>query len=185
MEDSQILELYHLRSEQAIQETAVKYGSYCRSIAVNILANNQDAEECVNDTWLSAWNAIPPKCPSVFSAFLGRITRNLSIDRWRKTQAFKRGGSAVQLALEELGECVSGEESVESAAIRREVLASIQRFLGQLSPVERNVFLCRYWYLDTSEEIAEKSGFTPTKVRSMLHRIRGRLEKHLEKEGYR
>lgn len=121
----------------------------------------------------------------MLSAFLGRITRNISLDRWRKARAFKRGGGEVALALEELGECVSGKESVENDLIRREVLSSVNRFLDTLTPTERNVFLCRYWYLDSSEEIAEKSGFSATKVRSMLHRVRGRLEKHLEKEGLR
>lgn len=185
MEDVQILDLFFSRSEQAIAETAVKYGGYCYSIANNILDNSQDAEEIVSDTWLSAWNAIPPRRPSALSAFLGRITRNISLDRWRKARAFKRGGGEVALALEELGECVSGKESVENDLIRREVLSSVNRFLDTLTPTERNVFLCRYWYLDSSEEIAEKSGFSATKVRSMLHRVRGRLEKHLEKEGLR
>lgn len=185
MEDTQILDLYYARSEQAIGETSKKYGSYCYSIAKNILENRQDAEESVSDTWLAAWNVIPPQRPNVFSAFLGRITRNLSLDRWRKNRAFKRGGGEMQLALEELQGCVSGSVSLENEMIRRETLASIRRFLDGLSPVERNVFLCRYWYLDTSEEIAEKSGFSATKVRSMLQRIRGRLNTHLEKEGLR
>ena len=185
MEDEQILNLYFSRSEQAIGETASKYGPYCHSIAMHVLENEEDAEECVSDTWFSAWNSIPPKRPSPFSAFLGRITRNLSIDRWRRTRAFKRGGGQMELALEELKDCVSGAGTLENDLIRRETLGAVNRFLGQLSVVERNVFLCRYWYLESSWEIAEHSGFSQTKVRSMLHSIRGRLDTYLEKEGLR
>ena len=185
MEDEQILNLYFSRSEQAIGETATKYGPYCHSIAFHVLENEEDAEECVSDTWFSAWNSIPPKRPSPFSAFLGRITRNLSIDRWRRTRAFKRGGGQMELALEELKDCVSGVGSLENDLIRRETLTAVNRFLGQLSVVERNVFLCRYWYLESSQEISEHSGFSQTKVRSMLYRIRGRLDTYLEKEGLR
>ena len=185
MEDEQILDLYFSRSEQAIGETAVKYGPYCHSIAFHVLENMEDAEECVSDTWLSAWNAIPPKRPSPFSAVLGRITRNLSIDRWRRNRAMKRGGCQVELALEELKDCVSGAGSLESDLIRRETLGAVNRFLGELNTVERNVFLCRYWYLESSREIGEHTGFSQAKVRSMLHRIRGRLDTYLEKEGLR
>lgn len=183
MEDSQIIDLYFSRSEEAIGETAIKYGGYCHSIAMNILENEEDAQESVNDTWLSAWNSIPPERPNIFSAFLGRITRNLSLDAWRRRQAFKRGGGRVQLALEELRDCVSGQESLENSAIRRETLRSIQHFLDGLSPTERSVFVCRYWYLDSSKEIAERSGFSQGKVRSMLRRVRSRLDAYLEKEG--
>ena len=185
MEDTQIVDLYFARSEQAIKETDTKYGGYCYSIAYNILTNQEDSEECVSDTYLSAWNAMPPRRPSVLAAFLGKITRNISLDRWRKYRAFKRGAGQVEIALEELQECVSGEESAEEKAIRREILASLNRFLGTLNDAERNVFVCRYWYLDSTEEIAEKSGFSVSKVKSMLHRIRKRLNAQLEKEGLR
>ena len=183
MEDTQIIDLYFARSEDAISETAGKYGDYCQCIAMNILENKEDAEESVCDTWLSAWNHIPPSRPNVLSAFLGRITRNLSIDRWRQRQAFRRGSGRFPLALEELKDCVSGEVSLEEKAIRRETLAAIERFLSGLSPVERSVFVCRYWYLDTSREIAEKSGFSQGKVRTMLRRLRLRLDAFLKKEG--
>ena len=183
MDDQKIIELFFKRCEEAIVATSEKYGKLCKSISDRILKNNEDAEECVSDTWFSAWNSIPPKRPSPFSAFLGRITRNLSIDRWRRTRAFKRGGGQMELALEELKDCVSGAGSLENDLIRRETLGAVNRFLGQLSVVERNVFLCRYWYLESSQEIAEHSGFSQTKVHSMLHRIRGRLDTYLEKEG--
>lgn len=185
MEDNQIIDLYFARSEQAIQETDTKYGGYCYSIAYNILTNQEDAEESVSDTYLSAWNAIPPRRPSLLAAFLGKVTRNISLDRWRKYRAFKRGGGQVEIALEELKDCVSGEASAEEKAIRREILASLNKFLETLNDVERNIFLCRYWYLDSIAEIAEKSGFSDSKVKSMLHRIRKRLNAHLEKEGLR
>jgi len=183
MEDSQIISLYFARSEQAIQETDAKYGGYCYSIAYNILVSREDAEETVSDTYLSAWNAMPPRKPPALAAFLGKITRNISIDRWRKSRAFKRGGGQMQIALEELGECVSGGESAEDAAVRKEILASLNRFCASLNSTERKIFLCRYWYLDPMEEIAEKSGFSVSKVKSMLYRIRKRLNAQLEREG--
>ena len=183
MEDSQIIKLYFDREEQAIKETDTKYGGYCYSIAYNILTNQEDAEESVSDTYLSAWNSMPPRRPPVLATFLGKITRNISIDRWRKYRAFKRGEGQIEIALEELGDCVGGTESAEEAATRREVQASLNRFLATLKDAERSVFLCRYWYLDSTEEIAEKSGFSVSKVKSMLYRIRKRLHDHLEQEG--
>lgn len=185
MEDTQIINLYFARNEQAIKETDTKYGGYCYSIAYNILTNQEDAEESVSDTYLSAWNAMPPRRPPALAAFLGKITRHISIDRWRKYRSFKRGGGQIEIALDELSECVSGAESAEDSAIRKEILSSINRFLGKLSDVERSVFLCRYWYLDSIEQIADKSGFSASKVKSMLLRIRKRLNTQLEKEGFR
>ena len=183
MEDDQIIKLYFERSEQAIAETDTKYGGYCYSIAYNILTNQEDAEESVSDTYLSAWNSMPPRRPPALAAFLGKITRNVSIDRWRKYRAFKRGEGQIEIALDELSECVSGAESAEETAIRKEILASLNRFLGTLKETERSVFLCRYWYLDSIADIAEKSGFSVSKVKSMLLRIRKRLCAQLEKEG--
>ena len=183
MEDAQIIDLYFSRSEDAIGETAAKYGTYCASIALNILDSPEDAEESVNDTWLAAWNRMPPERPNVLAVFLGRMTRNISIDRWRQYHTFRRSGSQVTLALEDLGGCVSGKESLENEAIRRETLRGIQRFLDTLTPTERAVFVCRYWYLDSSKEIADKCGFSREKVRTMLRRIRLRLMEYLEKEG--
>ena len=185
MEDQGIVALFFDRSEQAIAEVDKKYGAYCYSIAYNILSSPEDTEESVSDTYLAAWNTIPPRKPNFLNAFLGKITRHISIDRWRRARAFKRGGGQMALALEELKECVSGAGSLENELIRRETLMAVNRFLAELSVVERNVFLCRYWYLESSREIAEHSGFSQSKVRSMLHRIRGRLDTYLEKEGLR
>lgn len=183
MEDSQIVNLYFARDEQAIQETDSRYGGYCYSIAYNILTNRQDAEESVSDTYFTAWNSIPPRRPSLLGAFLGKITRHISIDRWRKRTAYKRTGGEIQLALEELGEVAGHSEAPEETVSRKELAAGVNRFFDSLPETERRVFLCRYWYLDSIEAIAEKTGFTTSKVASMLHRMRGSLKKQLGKEG--
>jgi len=184
VEDGQILELYFARSEQAIQETDAKYGGYCYSIAYNILTNREDAEESVSDTYMAAWKAIPPKRPGVFSAFLGRITRYISIDRWRKYRSQKRGGGEMTLALEELSECVSPAGGPEERLRKKELEAALNRFLGSLPELERDVLLCRYWYMDGIAQIAERSEISESKVKSMLHRLRGRLRAYLQKEGF-
>lgn len=183
MEDNTIVELYWSRSESAISESAVKYGSYCYSIAFNILTNNEDAEESVSDTWLAAWNAMPPRRPSILATFLGKITRHLSIDRWRERHAAKRGGGEIMLALEELEGCVSGNDTPEDALRRKELRRCLNRFVEALPETERKVFLGRYWYLDSISEVAEHMDFSESKVKSMLLRIRGRLRAELEKEG--
>lgn len=183
MDDNSIVELYWKRSESAISETANKYNGYCYSIAYNILANKEDSEESVSDTWLTAWNVIPPRRPSILAAFLGKITRHISIDRWRVRTARKRGGGEVAVALEELGDCVSGGLTPEQSYERKELVLSFNRFLDTLSETERSVFLCRYWYLDTVPAIAVNFGFSRSKVTSMLHRTRHKLRVHLEKEG--
>ena len=180
--DEAIIDEYFARDEQAITSTSSKYGAYCGSIAYNILENREDAEECVNDTYLSAWNSIPPRKPNVFSAFLGKITRHISIDRWRRQSAQKRGGGQMVLALEELGECVS-QDSVEKELERKALAGCLRTFLASLPETERNVFLCRYWYLDSIQTIAQFTGFSQSKVRAMLHRMRIKLRSQLEKEG--
>ncbi len=182
MEDSQILDLYFRRSEQAIQETEAKYGGYCYKIAYGILANREDSEESVNDTYLCTWNAIPPHRPAAFSTFLGKLTRNVSINRWKKNRAKKRGGGELPIALDELGECVSGSPSTEDRLARKDVAACLSRFLLSLPDAERQVFLCRYWYVNSLEEISLRTGFSVSKVKSMLFRTRGKLAKQLEKE---
>ncbi len=184
MEDCDIIRLYWAREERALEETHRKYGSYCWTIAHNILRNREDSDECVNDTYLRAWNAMPPQRPAILPAFLGKITRNLSLDRWRRRSAAKRGGGEVPLALDELEDCVSDGETPELAYERRELEVSVNRFLDHLSATERNVFLFRYWYLDSIGEIADTFGFTTAKVNSMLRRTREKLRRHLEKEGY-
>lgn len=183
MEDERIVALYWSRSEAAITETAAKYGGYLTSIACNILASREDAQECVNDTYHDAWNAMPPHRPAILSTFLGKITRRISIDRWRRRSAEKRGGGELPLALEELDECVSGSVSVEHELERRELEQLLHRFLNTLPVTERRVFLCRYWYLDSIESIAHQFGFSRSKVSSMLYRTRRKLRALLEQEG--
>lgn len=184
MEDSVIVELYWQRDERAISETANRYNGYCYSIAYNILSNREDAEESVSDTWLAAWNSIPPHRPNLLATFLGKITRHISIDRWRSKGAAKRGGGQVTLALEELSECLSDGNTMDSAMERKEVLHQLNRFLDGLSKTERSVFLCRYWYLDSVGTIAKNFSFSETKVTSMLYRLRQKFRKQLEKEGF-
>lgn len=184
MEDSCIVDLYWQRNEDAISETARKYGKYLHSIAYQVLSNIQDAEECVNDTYSDAWNTIPPHRPSVLSTFLGKITRRISIDLWRKYSAEKRGSGEIALALDELEDCVSGNGSVEEESERRELTRKINEFLFALPITERQVFLCRYWYMDSIASIAKRFGFSESKVTSMLHRTRAKLRVLLEKEGY-
>ena len=168
MEDNAIIDLYFKRSEQAIVETDTKYGGYCYSIAYNILTNKEDAEESVSDTYMAAWNAIPPRRPSVLSTFLGKITRHISIDRWRARSAEKRGGGELPLALEELNDCIAGMQNVEMEYERKEISRAYLKFLDALPITERRVFLCRYWYVDSIEMIAERFGFSQSKVKTML-----------------
>lgn len=183
MEDQLIIALFFDRSEQAIVETDKKYGGYCYSIAYNILDNREDSEESVSDTYLEAWNTIPPQRPGFLNAFLAKITRHISIDRWRKRSAKKRGGGEIILALEELDDCVD-TPSAEAEFSRKELTRVLNQFLSSLPETERSVFLCRYWYLDSIQTISQASGFTQSKVTSMLHRTRGKLRKKLSEEGY-
>ena len=184
MDDQKIIDLYWSRSETAIKETDRKYGKYCYSIAYNILTNNEDAEESVSDTYMAAWKAMPPKRPSILATFLGKITRHLSIDRWRSRNRYKRGGGEIVLALEELEDCITDGLSTEDTVQRKELTVFINRFLDALPDTERNVFLCRYWYVDSMQDIADTFGFSVSKVNSMLYRTRVKLRRTLEKEGY-
>lgn len=184
MDDQAIIDLYFDRSESAIAETAQKYGSYCYCIAYNILADKEDSEESVNDTYMAAWNNIPPRMPSVLATFLGKITRNISLNRWKSLRAYKRGGGEVTLALEELDGCIGGGENPEESLEKKELLRCVNHFLAGLPEMERKVFVCRYWYLDSVPDIAGYLGWSQSKVTSMLHRTRAKLRKQLEKEGF-
>lgn len=183
MEDNKIIQLYFARSETAIQETDAKYGGYCYSIAYHILTNREDAEECVSDTYWQAWNTIPPNRPNLLAAFLGKITRCTAIDRWRKLSAGKRGSGEFELALDELTDCAAPGEGVEEGLLRKESVRALNRFLASLPQAERQILLCRYWYMDPIPEIAKATGFSQSKVTSMLHRTRGKLRIFLQKEG--
>lgn len=184
MEDSRIVELYWSRSEDAIARTADKYGKYCYSIAYHILADGGDADEAVNDTYLGAWNAMPPHRPSVLSTFLGKITRRISINRWNGRRADKRGGGELPLALDELAEAVPSRDTPEQAVTAGELAESIDRFLASLPQTERDLFVCRYWFLAPIAELGGKFGFSQSKTKSALFRTRSKLKAHLEKEGF-
>ena len=182
MDDKNIIELYWSRSERAIEETSRKYGHYCYRIAFQILANQQDAEERVSDTYLAAWNHIPPQRPQILSAYLGKITRNLSLKYWRDQHAQKRGGGQTLLALEELEQCISAGNSTEQAVDRKLLADAINRFLDGLREEQRQIFLQRYWYLQSIEDIARVHSCSAGRITSMLFRIRKKLQKALEKE---
>ena len=184
MDDKRIIDLYWNRSESAISETDKKYGKYCYSIAYNILTNNEDTEESVNDTYMAAWKTMPPNRPSNLATFLGKITRNLAIDRWRSRNRHKRGCDEIVLALEELGDCVAEGQTAEKAYERKEMALLFNRFLESLPVTERRIFLCRYWYLDSISDIAKLYGFSESKITSMLYRTRKKLRVELQKEDF-
>lgn len=183
MDDSEIVDLYWARSEQAIAETAAKYGKYCRTISYNILANGADAEECVNDTYLHAWNSMPTHRPALLAPYLAKLTRWLSLTRLRSGSALKRGGGELAEALDELAGTLDSGVDTEKQLELRELNRAVRRLLDGLDKTERDVFLARYWYLAPLAEIAEKSGFTESKVKSMLHRTRKKLLRQLKEEG--
>lgn len=183
MEDEKIIALYFARSEDALTETAAVYGGYCSAIARSILDSREDVEECVSDTWLRAWESIPPNRPASLKAYLGKITRNLAIHRYEKARAEKRGSGQVPLVLAELAECLPDRGSVEDELAGRALTEALDRFLGQLPKEKRIVFLRRYWYGASVSEIARDLSMSEAKVKSMLHRLRGALKRLLEKEG--
>ena len=183
MEDRQIIELYWQKNADAISETSSKYGAYCFTIADHILNNAEDSEECVNDTWLHAWNAMPPQRPSILSAFFGKLTRNLSLDRWRRLRAARRGGNQVEVALHELEDCLPDRRSPDEELEAGETAELISAFLRRQSELDRVLFIRRYFHLEPLSDLAERFGLTVGQVKSKLHRMRGRLKLELEKEG--
>lgn len=183
MHDDRIVELYWSRDEQAIGYTAEKYGAYCSSVAGNILHSPQDREECVNDTWLRAWNGIPPQRPGNLKMFLAKITRNLAFDRYKAQTAQKRN-AGMELVLHELEECIPAAGQVEDRLIARELAACINGFVRGLPVREGNVFLRRYFFGEAPGEIGERYAISPGNVAVILARTRKKLRAHLEKEGY-
>ena len=179
LEDARIVQLYWDRDEQAIPATADKYGSYCTSIAQNILGSYEEAEECVNDTYLHAWNSMPPNRP-----FLGKITRNLSLNRFKHNTADKRGGGELPVVLDELSELVSGNNGVEQEISRKELVKAIDTFLDTLSPEKRSIFVCRYWYADSISRIARKHRLNEGAVSMTLNRLRLKLHNYLLERGF-
>lgn len=184
MEEKQIVDLFWERNTAAIRETAAKYDGYCKMIARNILGNDEDAEECVNDAYLRVWNSIPPNRPAVFSAYLGKITRGLAFDRYRRAHAEKRGGGEIPLVLEELEACLSSPNSVEREYDKKELICEINAFLNTLPQVQCRIFLCRYWYALPVSEIAVRFNMSENRVSVTLHRLRAKLKKHLTERGF-
>ncbi len=184
MNDNEIVQLFWDRNQQAIAAASQKYGGYCASIAKNILKNQQDAEECVNDAYLNAWNAIPPHRPAVLSAFLGKLTRNLAFNTYRRQCAEKRGGGEIALVLEELSDFISADDSVEQAMNRKTLVKEINAFLDKLPRAKRDIFVCRNYYADSVAAIARRFGLTQNNVSVTLNRIRSQLKKHLTERGF-
>lgn len=183
MEDWQIISLYWERDEQAIGHTRTKYGGYLNTIAYNILANPEDSEECVNDTYLRVWNAIPEDRPKLFSAYMGKITRNLSLNLYTRQKAQKRGGGEVPYLLDELEDCIPAQGSVEEQSELAELTSAINGFLGQLNGEARALFIRRYWYAQPINQLVEWTGYSESKIKSTLFRLRKKLKIHLEQEG--
>lgn len=183
MEDEHIVNLYWQRNERAIDETRQKYSQYCYCIAYNILQSREDAQECENDTYLAAWNAIPPHRPALLSTFLGKLTRRISLDRWRSNNAAKRGGDALTVSLDELRSCIPDGQTFSDTLEARELGRSISRFLRQLSSRDRLIFIRRYWYCDSVAQIAAHLACGESKIKMILLRTRTKLQKHLRKEG--
>lgn len=184
MEDRRIIALFWQRSEEAITAAERKYGGYCRAIACNILRDREDSEECVSDTWLTAWNTMPPQRPDILRAFLGRIARNLAFDRYRSSHAAKRGGGEMALVLDELAECVSGGESVQEVLDRELLVQAVNDFLTSLPSKKRTIFLRRYWYADPVSAIASDLHMTPGSISAVLHRLRGEMRYYLTERGF-
>ena len=178
-----IVDLYWQRSQQAIEETDYKYGNYCHTIAYNILHSSLDAEECVNDTWLGAWNAMPDARPNSLGAFLARICRNIALNFRASQNRRKRGGGEVTLALEELGDCVPDQLDVARIAELNELSDALDKFLATLPQTERNVFMSRYWAMASIKEIAGILHWTESRTKSTLFRTREKLRRFLLQEG--
>jgi len=183
MNDADIIELYWSRSESAISETSNKYGGYCNTIAMNILNNPEDSEECVSDTFLGVWNNIPPERPSLFKAYLGSITRNFALNRYKAYFTKKRGGGTVEQLLSELEDCIPSKHNVETEYEAGVVAALISGFLSSIDKEKRLIFIRRYWYADKITAISKRYSVSENNVKSMLHRTRLKLKEHLEKEG--
>lgn len=184
MNDSDIVRLFLERDQKALSIVSDKYKSYCAKIAVNILGSYEDAEECVNDALLQAWESIPPQKPAMLSAYLGKLTRNLAINKRRRTLAQKRGSGNAESVFEELSELVSGGESAEHELNKNELIREIGEFLYTLPEQKRNIFICRYWYCDSISDIAEEFAVSTNKVYVTLNRTRKKLREYLQKRGY-
>lgn len=184
MEDRGIIRLFFERNEAALNEVSRKYESHCRAIARNILKNQEEAEECVNDTYMRAWESIPPNDPPVLGAFLAKITKNLALSRIAFNNAEKRGGKSDVLSFDEIDKFVSGKNTVETEAERAELITAINEFLKKLPAKQRQIFVGRYWGFYRSSELAEHFGMSESGISRSIERTRRKLKKHLEKGGF-
>ena len=184
MDDHAIVALYWARDERALTETAAKFGAYCRKIAMNLLASLPDAEEVENDTWLAAWDSMPENRPARLAPYLGRITRNLALDRLDQAAAQKRGGGQVDLALEELAECIPYETDVEDQLLAEALGETVRQFVAALPPREADVFARRYFFAEPVKDIAQSYGLRPNHVSVLLRRTREKLKEYLLEEGW-
>ena len=182
MDDSEIVKLFMDRSEKAISEAAEKYGKYCYKIAFNILSNKEDCNECVNDTFMRAWNSIPPNNPERLQTFLGKITRNLSLNKLEKKRAEKRGGGNIEAVFDELSECIPGDKGLSDITDSMVIRDLLNEFLEALPKETRKIFVRRYWYMSPVKDIAKEYGLTESKVTVTLFRTREKLKSLLEKE---
>lgn len=183
MDDSQIIQLYLERSEDAIEKTKLKYGNFCFRIAHNILKNKEDAEECEIDAYLKVWSSIPPQKPSILKPYLGKIVRNLALQRYEYYSAQKRN-SKLEIAFSEIEECVTGLRSIEGEYDAEDLGKAVSRFLHATDREPRIIFIRRYWYTDSVKEIAVRFGISESKVKSSLFRTRNKLKFYLQKEGF-
>ncbi len=183
MTDEELIALLEVRDKNALVELENKYGSYCKSIAMNILRNRQDTDECLNDAYLSVWKAIPPAKPDDLRMYLAGVVRNAAISHWRKAHAEKRGSGHIELLLEELSDAAASDSALEKLDDTLALKDAFNAFLGSLKQEQRRIFLLRYWYMEKIEEIAEKLGISESKVKVSLHRTRNKLKKLLEREG--
>ncbi|MBQ3049623.1 MAG: sigma-70 family RNA polymerase sigma factor [Oscillospiraceae bacterium] len=183
MEDREIVERYWQRDSDVIAVTAEKYGGFCMKISENIVGSSHTAEECVNDTWLAAWNSMPQNRPNNLKAYLGKIVRNISFNRYKRTNTLKRGGE-IAVVLDELAECVSGREDVEQAVDENALICGINAFLAELPTDKREIFVRRYWYAESVKDIAKRCGISENNVSVTLNRLRKKLAEHLEREGF-
>ena len=181
-DDERILLLFEERNEQALQETMRLYGALCRTVVRDITGSEEDAEECLNDALLTAWNAIPPAHPQNYRAYFLKLVRNAALDRYRANRTAKRGGGQTAEALDELEEIIPASEHVESELDRRELLAAITKFLETLPKKQRDLFVRRYWYAASIADLADLFDMRETHVKVTLMRLRKRLQKHLQKE---
>lgn len=179
LQDREIVALYHARDEQAIHHSQRQYGAYCHTVAMNILQSLPDADECVNDTWLAAWNSMPPKKPDSLRAYLGKLTRNLSLNRLKSLRREKRD-SRLTVAFEELEECIPAPDDTES----RLICGWLDEYLGTLSRLDRQLFVGRYWYSYSVKDMARHYGLSPNAVTKRLARTREGLRAYLKERGY-